>query len=596
MEIFKEVRGSAKKIRSVFFPFLILFGSAIIVSVLFVTSSSAAVVWSKKINLLLTVNDSDGNPVPKFEAMLHTYHEGYVQWQQGKDGKIHFGDDDTQSLYIKNDKNFQVIVRTPDLAPAFLKLQYTGGLMEQTVTLTPGQLIELSFRTADNKAIPKNVVPLVVYTDYAGRVRAGRMPQNMRPGRIFDFEMSKVNYIDKGHYQFRVPTKTRPFFLSIHEPGFMRLIETKVISESELTDGMIEWQLPEPAKVNVRFELPHTDELLKYDFSSVRISSHVPEVAKYYTIWMQKNASISFNETLDDLPPNNHWLTMYLIPKKQQGVNGKGKEARSYWDRQEFKLAAGEEKTINLTFAPYEPNSWRGESNAIVTVKKYGGEPAVGKSYALRYTVPHYNSIVVKNGNLDEKGQFQLEGVRSGPDGPEFFLMIGENPLGRMQMTEKGNQQFNFTLAPQVQDRVPDVTFWDVNMNKSISMGAFKGRIVYLEFWATWCGPCKIPMAQLNEVVKRRRSNWDSRVHILAISIDDSRDIVAPYVKKRGWNNVRHLWTGEVNRTGFNSPAAEKFGIKGVPTAILIDPNGVIVWRGHPKSRNIETQIDELLI
>lgn len=44
-----------------------------------------------------------------------------------------------------------------------------------------------------------------------------------------------------------------------------------------------------------------------------------------------------------------------------------------------------------------------------------------------------------------------------------------------MQMTEKGGQQFNFTLAPQIKDRVPDVTFWDVNMSESISMSAFKG-------------------------------------------------------------------------------------------------------------------------
>jgi len=594
MEIFKKLCGSTKKIRSVSFPFLMVFGFAIIIAAAFVRPSSAAG-WSRKINLLLTVNDANGNPVPNFEAMLHTYHEGYVRWQPGKDGKIHFGAYDTHSLWLRDDKYFQVIIRAPDLAPAFLNLQDKGGIMERTVSLTPGHLVELSVKTSDGRAISENVIPLVVYTDYAGRVRAGRMPENIRPGRVFDFEMSKLRRVHKGRYEFRVPAETPAFFLSIHEPGFMRLIETKVISEDELADGRIEWQLPATAKLNIKFELPDTVERLQYDFSSVSIASHIPDAAKYYTVWLQKNDKINFNTTLDDLPPNNYWLTMELIPKKQQDVSGKDNAGRRYWDRLEFKLDAGEQKTINLTYAPYEPNSWRGESKATVTVKKYGGEPAVGKSYTLSYIVPHYNSIVVKQGNLNEKGQFQLEDVRSGPDGPEFFLRIGENPLGRMQMTEKGSQQFNFTLAPQIQDRVPDVTFWDVNKNKSISMSAFKGRIVYLEFWATWCGPCKIPMAKLNEVVKRRRRNWDSRVHILAVSIDDSRDIVAPYVKKRGWNHVRYLWTGQVNRTGFKSPAAEKFGINGVPTAILIDPNGVIVWRGHPKSRNIETQIDELL-
>ena len=592
MEMFKELRGSAKQIRSV--SFLIVFGFAIIIAAFFMRPSSAAG-WSREINLLLTVNDAEGNPVPKFEAMLHTYHEGYIRWQPGKDGKIHFGADYTDSLYLRDDKNFHVIVRAPEMAPAFLHAEYRGPTKE-TVTLTPGHLVELSVRTSDDRAIPNNIIPLVVYTDYAGWVRAGRMPENIRPGHVFDFEMSKVNCIDKGRYQFRVPAKIPAFFLSIHEPGFMRLIETKVISEDELADGRIEWQLPEPSKLNIRFEYPDTSERPKCDFSLVRIASQIPDVGNYYTVWQEKYDNLSFDTMLDDLPPNNYMLSMFLILKKQDDVSEKESAAIDYWDRQVFKLAGGERKTINLVYAPYEPNSWRGESKAIVTIKKYGGEPAVGKSYSLSYVVPHYNSIVVKKGNLDEKGQFQLEGVRPGPDGPEFFLSLDENPLGSMQMTEKGSQQFNFTLAPQIQDRVPDVTFRDVNTNESISMSAFKGRIVYIEFWATWCGPCKIPMIKLNEVVKRRRSNWDSRVHILAVSIDDSRDIVSPYVKKRGWNHVRHLWTGEVNRTGFESPAAEKFGINGVPTAILIDPNGVIVWRGHPKSRNIETQIDELLL
>jgi len=591
MEIFKELQCSANKNWS-FFRFLVVFGYAIIISAAFVTSSSAAG-WSRKINLLLTVNDANGNPVPNFEAMLHTYHEGYVRWQPGKDGKIHFGADDTQSLYLRNDKNFQVIVRALEMAPAFLHMEYKGPTKE-TMTLTPGHLVELSVKTSDGRAIPENVIPSVVYTDYAGWVRVGRMPQNIRPGHVFDFEMSKVNCIDKGRYQFRVPVKTPAFFLSIHEPGFMRLIETKVISEDELADGRIEWKLPEPAKLNIRFEYPDTNKT-EYDFSLVRIASHIPDAGKYYTVWQEKYDNLSFDTMLDDLPPNNYWLSMFMILKKQQDVSEKESEAIGFWDRQVFNLAGGEQKTINLTFVPYEPNFWRGESKAIVTIKKYGGEPAAGQSYSLSYVVPHYNSIVVKKGNLDEKGQFQLEGVRPGPDGPEFFLSLDENPLGRMQMTEKGSQQFDFTLSPQIQDLVPDVAFWDVNTSESISMSAFKGRIVYIEFWATWCGPCKIPMIKLNEVIKRRRSNWDSRVHILAVSIDDSRDIVAPYVKKRGWNDVRHLWTGEVNRTGFKSPAAEKFGINGVPTAILIDPNGVIVWRGHPKSRNIETQIDELL-
>jgi len=79
------------------------------------------------------------------------------------------------------------------------------------------------------------------------------------------------------------------------------------------------------------------------------------------------------------------------------------------------------------------------------------------------------------------------------------------------------------------------------------------------------------------------------------VSIDDSKDVVYSYAKRRGWTHVRHFWTGESDRKDFESPAAEKFGVWGVPTGILIDPQSVVIWRGHPKDQNCEAQIDALL-
>jgi hypothetical protein len=57
---------------------------------------------------------------------------------------------------------------------------------------------------------------------------------------------------------------------------------------------------------------------------------------------------------------------------------------------------------------------------------------------------------------------------------------------------------------------------------------------------------------------------------------------------------VRHLWCEEVE-PGFKSVGAKTYGITGVPTALLIDQSGRIVWRGHPESFDIEANIDKLL-
>lgn len=594
MEVFVKSRGSVKRLLSSFVPSFIALWSAVVV--LFAAMSVTAGGPFHKVDLVLVVHDANGYSIPKFEAMLYTYHEGYVRWQSGREGRIHFGATDVQSLWLRNDPQFQVIVRAPGLAPAILNLEDTGAYMERTVSLTPGRLIELSVRTADGRPIPKDVIPLVVFTDYADWVRPMRQPQNIRPGRVIDFEMSKIHRVDKGRFRFRVPDETLPFFLAIHQPGFMRSIESEVIGEDELADGRIEWQLPTPASLRVRFDFPAAGDHPRYDFSSIQIASYIPDVAKYYTVWLQKQYdNLSFDATLDDLPPNDYLLLLRLAPPEHEGLSRTGDATRPYWDRVQFSLSAGEEKTIDLNYAAFDPNSWRGSATATVAIKNYGGEPAADSSYTLSYAVPHYNSVIVKQGDLDAAGRFQLEDVRPGPDGPEFFLKVGNEGLGRMQMTEKGSQNFEFTLAPRVEDRAPDVTLVDVQTGRTLSLRSLRGNIVYLEFWATWCGPCKTPMAKLNAVTKKRRGDWGDRVEVLAVSIDNSKDVVYPYVKRRGWTHVQHFWTGESGRTGFKGPAAEKFGVKGIPTAILIDPQGVIIWRGHPRDRNCEMQIEELL-
>jgi len=594
MEVFVKSRGSVKRLLSSFVPSFITLWSAVVV--LFAAMSVTAGGPFHKVDLVLVVHDANGYSIPKFEAMLYTYHEGYVRWQSGREGRIHFGATDVQSLWLRNDPQFQVIVLAPGLAPAILNLGDTGAYMESTVSLTPGRLIELSVRTADGRPIPKDVIPLVVFTDYADWVRPMRQPQNIRPGRVIDFEMSKIHRVDKGRFRFRVPDETLPFFLAIHQPGFMRSIESEVIGEDELADGRIEWQLPTPASLRVRFDFPAAGDHPRYDFSSIQIASYIPDVAKYYTVWLQKQYdNLSFDATLDDLPPNDYLLLLRLAPPEHEGLSRTGDATRPYWDRVQFSLSAGEEKTIDLNYAAFDPNSWRGSATATVAVKNYGGEPAADSSYTLSYAVPHYNSVIVKQGDLDAAGRFQLEDVRPGPDGPEFFLKVGNEGLGRMQMTEKGSQNFEFTLAPRVEDRAPDVTLVDVQTGRTLSLRSLRGNIVYLEFWATWCGPCKTPMAKLNAVTKKRRGDWGDRVEVLAVSIDNSKDVVYPYVKRRGWTHVQHFWTGESGRTGFKGPAAEKFGVKGIPTAILIDPQGVIIWRGHPRDRNCEMQIEELL-
>lgn len=550
----------------------------------------------KDVDLLLRVLDSRGDPVPRFEVMLHTHEHGYNQWATGTDGEIdfHYRPGGPPPLLTGSDPHFQVVVRAPELAPTILHLENTGSRMQETVRLTPGRLIELLVRTAGGDPPPESVDPAVVYEDFASRVRALRQPQNARRGLTIDFEMSKVERTGPGRYRFRVPIDPPPFRLVIHEPGFMRSLESATISEEDLSDNRIEWQLATPARLHIRFDASDGNDLPAYRQRRAQVLSRCPETGTYYTVWLDQSETLSFEKELPDLPPGRYMARVVLTPDEGQTPE-EAPALRPFYHVVDMDLAAGEEKTLVLDYVPFEPDTWRGRATATVTVQRFDGRPAAGEAFTLSHVCTHYGGVTILEDKLDANGRFQLKNVAPGPDGPEFFLEVGDRWARGMQMTETGDQTFSFTLGPQVGDPVPEASLTDLATNRPVSLDSFRGNIVYLEFWATWCGPCQRPMAELNEIARQQAKAWAGRVQILAASIDDRRETVQAYVKQHGWTDVRHLWAGNESDASFQSKAAETFGLRGVPTAMLIDADGRIVWRGHPREADVETQIRRLL-
>jgi peroxiredoxin len=110
-----------------------------------------------------------------------------------------------------------------------------------------------------------------------------------------------------------------------------------------------------------------------------------------------------------------------------------------------------------------------------------------------------------------------------------------------------------------------DFTHKDLQGNE-ISLSDYKGQVVLLNFWATWCGPCKIEMPWF---VEFQRQYKDKGFTVLAVSLDDDIDPVAPFAEKYGLN-FPVVWG--------NDETADKFGgIAALPTTLIIDREGNIV-------------------
>lgn len=137
----------------------------------------------------------------------------------------------------------------------------------------------------------------------------------------------------------------------------------------------------------------------------------------------------------------------------------------------------------------------------------------------------------------------------------------------------------------------PEITFNDLQSNLVFTLSSLKGQVVYIDFWASWCGPCQKPMNHLNDLAKKRNKDWQGKVQLIGLSVDDEPQITLNHLRKKNWIACRQTWAAN----GFESVAAKAYHVDGIPTAFLVDASGNIVWAGYPEDLNLEAKIEALL-
>jgi thiol-disulfide isomerase/thioredoxin len=141
------------------------------------------------------------------------------------------------------------------------------------------------------------------------------------------------------------------------------------------------------------------------------------------------------------------------------------------------------------------------------------------------------------------------------------------------------------TKLTSVGSPAPDFTSDDIK-GKPVSLSSFKGNFVLVDFWASWCGPCR----RENPAVVRAYQQFHGKgFNILGVSLDDTRSAWLAAIKKD-----RLDWTQVSQLKGWDADVVTLYGIKAIPMNFLLDKNGVIVARGL-RGEDLSNKLNELL-
>ncbi len=148
-----------------------------------------------------------------------------------------------------------------------------------------------------------------------------------------------------------------------------------------------------------------------------------------------------------------------------------------------------------------------------------------------------------------------------------------------------GSQTVKLEAAPAVGHPAPDFALKDLDGN-TVRLSDLRGKVVFINFWATWCPPCR---AEMPEIEALHQEYKDKGVLVLGVDIAESENTVRQYIQQGGFS-----WTIVLDSTG---EVARDYQIAAIPTSFFLDKEGIIraVKVGAMTKREMEDKLAEAM-
>lgn len=146
-------------------------------------------------------------------------------------------------------------------------------------------------------------------------------------------------------------------------------------------------------------------------------------------------------------------------------------------------------------------------------------------------------------------------------------------------------QQIDNTKVGSIGSQAVEFTQTDVD-GKPVALSSFRGKYVLVDFWASWCRPCRDENPNVvNAFNKYKERNFT----VLGVSLDQSR---APWLKAIKNDNLE--WTQVSDLKGWSNEVAGKYNVQSIPQNFLVDPSGKIIAK-NLRGPELHSRLEELL-
>lgn len=188
-----------------------------------------------------------------------------------------------------------------------------------------------------------------------------------------------------------------------------------------------------------------------------------------------------------------------------------------------------------------------------------------------REAMPEYEKVATAMESLIPESPF-LKSMKKNMEQARLAIKQQEEQAKRLAHLNPGRP------APEIALNDPE--------GKEVKLSDLRGKYVLIDFWASWCGPCRRENPNVVKLYDRYRNK---NFEILSVSLDSNKDRWVQAIEKDGldWYHVSDL-------AKWNSVAARDYGVSSIPFTVLVDPDGNII-QTKLRGKSLEQKLEEIL-